>query len=513
MRSFSILFKTDNILAKEETLKAEASPFFIDLNLDQIIDTITAGKEEYNLKPFFFTALGDTASIKYRQEIMSDLENTILRRHIMSFAESMQAIRKQLSVIDKLYYKYHKERLFAETIKTYGETVISLENYLSIDDIKSSGLLFFRKYITDYVQSSAFISLFSEAKKIIAELSSIKYCLHIKDLSVQVFKYESEPDYGSEIEKVFARFKQNEVKDYRVGIAHPSDMNHIEAQILDGVARLFPDVFEHLDNFCTANQNFLDETIVAFDREIQFYISYLEYIEILKRNGLPFCYPEISDTSKEIYCNETFDLALAYQLVNRKSTVVTNDFYLKDKERIIVVSGPNQSGKTTFARTFGQIHFLASIGCPVPGSKAKLFLFDKLFSHFEKRENIKALQGNLESDLLRIHDILNHASSNSIIIMNEIFTSTTLQDALFLSKKILEKISRMDLLCVWVTFIDELASFNEKTVSMASTIVPENPSLRTFKIIRKPADGLAYALSIARKYQLTYEDLIKRINL
>jgi DNA mismatch repair protein MutS len=505
----SILFKKIEDGPKKETL--EAPVFFGDLNLDQVIDAVTAGREDYNLKPFFCAPLNEIGAITYRQEIAQDLENATLLENIKSFAQKMIVMRRYLGMIENLHYKYHKEGWFLETVTTYCDAVKCLAHDLSRVELKSRGLSAFREYITKYADSDDFTSLLAESRKLKADLSTVKYCILIKGSKVKVRRYESEIDYSVEVEKTFEKFKQGAVKDYLSKLPIASGMNHVEAAILDLVAKLYPDIFSRLDDYCAGNAGYLDETIAAFDREIQFYVTYLEYIGRMRLAGLKFCYPEICNESKEVYDCGGFDLALAHKLIMETSPVVCNDFYLKDQERILVISGPNQGGKTTFARTFGQLHYLAGLGLPVPGRAAQLFLFDKLFTHFEKEEDIQNLRGKLEDDLVRIHRILDQATPKSIIIMNEIFTSTTVKDAVFLSKKVMGKIIRLDLLCVWVTFLDEMASLSEKTVSMVSTVVAENPALRTFKIVRKPADGLAYAIAIAEKYGLTYKQLRERL--
>jgi DNA mismatch repair ATPase MutS len=507
----SILFERAEDRIKAESVGAPA--FFVDLNLDQVIDAIVKGKQEYNLIPFFYTSLDDIDAIKYRHEIMVDLENEVLLENIKSFADKMRSMRINLTHADKLYYKYQKERMFLEAVAIYCDAVNCLVHDLSVADLKSRGFLAFREYLKGYAESSSFTSLLTETKKLEGDLLSVRYCLLIKGDRVQVRKYEPGIDYSAEVEETFEKFKQGAVKDYLAEFSDSLSMNHVEAAILDFVAKLYPDIFSSLDDYCEKNANYLSETISVFDREIQFYVAYLEFAAKFRQAGLKFCYPQISKECKEVFNNEGFDLALANKLLNENSSIVCNDFYLKDRERIIVISGPNQGGKTTFARTFGQLHYLASLGCPVPGREAQLFICDRIFTHFEKEERINNLKGKLQDDLIRIYDILAQATPSSVIIMNEIFTSTTLKDAVFLSKKIMEKIIELDLLGVFVTFLDELASLSEKTVSMVSNIVPENPALRTYKILRRPADGLAYALSIAEKYRLTYDYLQERLKL
>lgn len=505
----SILFDRADPGAAAES--AEPPEYFGDLHLDDIVASITAGREGYGLTRFFYEPLRDVATIAYRHEVFRDLEEEVTLGIVRAFSRQMRAVRDQLAYAANAHYRYERERRFLDAAHAFNDAVDELNRELAAVRLRSPGLLAFRTYLAEYATSEAFTARAADAERVTAALAGVRYRLRIQGGKITVTRHDPEPDLGAEVLQTFERFKQGAGKEYRWALGGWSSMNHVEAAILDGVARQHPEVFASLDEFAGRHREFLEPTIARFDREVLFYVAYLEHIDRIRRPGLAFCYPEVDDRTQAVRGRGVFDLALAGSLIAEGVPVVSNDVELSPPERIIVVSGPNQGGKTTFARTIGQLHHLARVGVLVPGTAVRLPLVDRIFTHFERQEQVEDLSSKLEDDLRRIHRILDEATAQSLLIMNESFSSTTVGDQVFIGTRVIRTIIDRGMLCVVVTFLDELAALDPNTVSMVSTVDPEEPARRTFRIVRRPADGLAYAMAIAEKHRLTYRAVQERV--
>ena len=507
--SFVSILNPDRVSAPGET--GEQPDFFADLNLDQVCAAMFAKRDEYKLTPFFYEPLHECSIVRYRQAVLQDLERDEIVAVIRSFASQMADVRRHLDNVRKLRSGLQKQSWLLAALDDYCTAVSRLGADLAGVDLLSAGLRKLSAYVSEYVHSRAFKALSKETEAMLAQLATVVYTVRTDGPRVTVDRPSGQPDLTVQVEETFAKFRQGNVKSYLVRFNEYLEMNHVELQVLDRVAALFPQEFEHLQEFCTRNRSAFNATLLRFDREVQFFLSYLEFIAPLRAAGLSFAYPRVDVSSKETSVTQAFDLALAAKLTEAGEPVVCNDVTLGGAERLLVITGPNQGGKTTFARMFGQLHHLAALGLPVPGAEAQLFLPDRIFTHFEREEDLSTLHSKFEDDLYRIHAILREATSSSVLVMNESLTSTTLKDAIAVGTLVLRQIIQMQMLCLCVTFVDELASLSENVVSMMSTVENDDPTVRTFKIVRKPADGLAYAVALADKYRLGYEQLKRRV--
>lgn len=487
---------------------------FRDLGLDQVAAAIDKAWPEETLKPILYLPVRDVATITWRQGVLRDLGSAPLRHAVAAFVASLRDMRARQAQIEKLHYPVEKQRARLAAADVYCTAVQSLANELARLQPASGGLTRVRDWLVRYTASAAFEKLRADSESVLRALAAVRYDLLVRPGSVTVRPYADEADASTAVQATFARFRPDsddspQARPHgRIGF---NGLNHIEAQVLDKIALLNPEPFAALRRFCDEHADFIDPVVARLAREVCFYLAWIAYTAPIRATGRAFCFPEVEPDTRVIEATDAFDVALATKLVADRHAVVCNGFVLQGPERMLVVTGPNHGGKTTFARMFGQLHWLAALGLTVPGSRAHLMLFDVLFTHFERAERIETLRGKLKDDLVRIRAILDRASPRSLIVMNEIFASTTLDDALSLGRRVLDRVSRLGALTVCVTFLTELADFDAHTVSMVAEVDPHDPAIRTFKITRRPADGLAYALAVARKYRVTREGLLTRI--
>lgn len=488
--------------------------FFSDLNLDKLVGAITARRQAYDLAPYFYAPPADLETILSRQEIFEDLERPEIRALADAFAhqELVAHYRYQRQALGRnegQFGHFHVARGFLNSVLVYCDTIERLAAALGEAQVRARGLQSLHEYLDGYIAGPGFGGLRDEARELDRELDGVRYTFLLSGSRITVGPYDDEqPDYSEQVSTTFERFRQGAVRSY---LPELSDREaYAGIGVLHLVSKLYPRLFARLDEFCRRHADYLDETVALFDRELEFFLGYLEYIDPLRKAGLHFSYPRLSEADRAEQALETFDLVLAADRVPDGAKVVCNDVTLGGRERALVITGPNNGGKTTLARTIGQLHHLARLGCPVPGRDVRLFVCDQIFTRFERREDVSRLEGKLQDELNAMRDALESATPASLFVLNEMFNSTTIQDALFLGRRILEQISELDALCVCVTFLDELSTLDEKTVSMVAGVEPDDPAVRTYRLVRRPADGRAYARALAEKHGLTYSQLSER---
>ncbi|MBB5912611.1 hypothetical protein BJY24_001478 [Nocardia transvalensis] len=445
--------------------------------------------------------------MRFRQEVFADLGDDAVRAVFEEFAVGMRTVRELLAERGRQHHPAHRQRWQLAAAAEYVDGVVWLGGALETLPLASRALVRWREFVAAYVAGAEFGGLVAAVRRVREALDGVRYSIRIVDRTLEVDAADGTADYSATIADLFSRFGTRPPQPARQR-PESDDMSQMEEQILDRVAAVHPDVFGQLGEFACNYENFAADAVLRFDREIQFYLTYLAFT---RRVGGAMCLPHLASPGAPIHAEDAFDLALLTRRDRTDDTVVPNDFRLSGPERVLVVTGPNQGGKTTFARTVGQLVYFAALGCPVPARSACLPLPDRLFTHFERAEQATDPDGRLAEELVRIRDTLANATAGSVVILNESFSATGAADAVRMGRDVLDRIVEHGSIAVWVTFFDELARSGPATVSMVATTDPDDPSRRTYRIERRPADGEAHAVVLAERFGLTYDLVTARI--
>ena len=218
-----------------------------------------------------------------------------------------------------------------------------------------------------------------------------------------------------------------------------------------------------------------------------------------------------TDAKKDMSALGLYDLALAFANQKVDKAVVSNDFLYTGEENFLVVTGPNQGGKTTFARSLGQLVYLTKMGFDVPATAANVHGFSTILTHFSVEESVETGRGKLMDELVRLKPMMEAHVTNAFVVINELFTTAANYDACIMGKKVLEHFIGADCRGIYVTHLKELTTAHPGVVSMRAMVDSDN--IQSFKICRSQADDSVCAMNQVNKYRLTYEQLQVRLGL
>ncbi|RNI24701.1 MutS-related protein [Flexivirga caeni] len=480
-----------------------------DLNLDQVFASISAGADEYQFAEIFECPADDLEVVEHRHEVFRDLENDETLHVLRDFVVDAAAVRTRLA--QKLYDDLQAHRWFLGTVLAHCRAVAAAGDGLAGAPVSSAGLCALRGRLAAYRQSTEFTELFDQATRLDKAFEELRFVVFTHAGKITVAAPGDEPDFAGSVLATFERFASVGSGERREEHRGTHQLDRVESAVLHLLSQLYPKLFTDAAEFHRNNAGFVPQWLQDDEREAAFFLQYVDFMQSLDAAGTHWVLPTLSRTDRTERVVAGCDVALARQLAKDHRRCVANDWQLTPPEQILAVSGPNQGGKTTTARMFGQLHYLASLGLPVPAVEARLFLPDAVYTHFERAESIETLAGKLEDELRRARSLLERATKDSVVIFNETFGSTSLADAYALGASVLRRVIDVGAIGVYVTFVDELTRLDEHVVSMMSTTDTSDDSVRTFKVVRKRADGKVHAAAIARRYHLTYQDIRQQV--
>jgi DNA mismatch repair protein MutS len=194
---------------------------------------------------------------------------------------------------------------------------------------------------------------------------------------------------------------------------------------------------------------------------------------------------------------------------------VPNDCFMDSEREVLLITGPNMSGKSTYMRQIALISILAQIGCNVPATEAILPIFDQIFTRIGAADDLISGQSTFMVEMLEAKNAISNATQNSLILFDEIGRGTSTYDGMALAQAIIEYIhTRIGAKTLFSTHYHELTVLEEELDKLknihVSAIEHNGKVVFLHKIKEGPADK-SYGIHVAQLAGLPSE-LISRAN-
>lgn len=182
---------------------------------------------------------------------------------------------------------------------------------------------------------------------------------------------------------------------------------------------------------------------------------------------------------------------------------VPNDTYIDTKNNMIhIITGPNMAGKSTYMRQVALITIMAHIGCFVPCDSCNISLVDRIFTRIGASDNLAMGQSTFMVEMKEVADIIQNASSNSLLILDEVGRGTSTFDGLAIANAIIEYIAEnIKAKTLFATHYHELVHLEEKYDSVENLTIAVDRQEDDIIFLRKIIKGFtnnSYGIDVAK---------------
>lgn len=189
--------------------------------------------------------------------------------------------------------------------------------------------------------------------------------------------------------------------------------------------------------------------LAALSAELALYQGLLRLETRLQLLGAPLCQPALSESALACSAEGLYDVSLA---LHAGRPVVGNDL-AADGQCLLIITGANQGGKSTFLRSLGQARLMAQAGFPVAARAASFARLSGVFTHFRREEDRQMRSGKLDEELARLSALLPSLRRGSLLLMNESFAATNEREGSEIAAEVVRALVEQGVMVVFVTHL------------------------------------------------------------